>query len=123
MAWKRSSEQLINLFHTTMEPFDGIDRKKMFGYPCCFCQGNMFTGLHEENWVLRLPQDARQTMIDDHKAEIFEPMPGRIMKEYVKIPLPIRGDAQALAKWITISLDYVRSLPPKIPKKRKSVKA
>ena len=119
MAWKRSPDTLIDQFHDTMESFDNIDRKKMFGYPCCFVQGNMFTGLHEENWVLRLPEDFRNEVMESHQAEQFEPMAGRIMKEYVKIPLSVRENPTKLKSWIAKSLDFALSLPPKAPKKRK----
>ncbi|MCP5510045.1 MAG: TfoX/Sxy family protein [Chlamydiales bacterium] len=119
MAWKRSSEELIEKFHTVMEHFDDIDRKKMFGYPCCFVQGNMFTGLHEESWVLRLPEDFRFTVMQTHGALQFEPMAGRVMKEYVKIPLSVQNNVVELKSWIATSLDYAFSLPPKSPKKRK----
>ncbi len=119
MAWKRSSEELIDHFHETMENFDNVDRKKMFGYPCCFAKGNMFTGLHEENWVLRLPEAFRKEVMVSHEAEQFEPMAGRIMKEYIKIPLSVRENSTELKTWIAKSLDYALSLPPKAPKKRK----
>ena len=119
MAWKRSSEALVDQFHETMEQFENIDRKKMFGYPCCFVQGNMFTGLHEENWVLRLPEDFRKEVMNTHQAEQFEPMAGRIMKEYVKIPLSVRQNPSELKTWIAKSLTFALSLPPKAPKKRK----
>lgn len=119
MVWKRSSEELVEKFHTLMEQFDGIDRKKMFGYPCCFVQGNMFTGLHEESWVLRLPEDFRLKVMKTHGALQFEPMAGRVMKEYVKIPPSVQNNVAELKAWITASLDYAFSLPPKSPKKRK----
>ncbi len=111
--WKRSSQELIDHFHESMIDFEGIDRKKMFGYPCCFCNGNMFTGLHEENWVLRLPPDMREHLINEHQAKQFQPMPNRTMKEYIIIPKAIISCQKALQSLIAKSIDYVKSLPPK----------
>ena len=115
--WKRSSEALIQKFHHIMERFEGIERKKMFGYPCCFCKGNMFTGLHEENWVLRLHEEDRKE-IEKLGAKPFEPM-GRLMKEYVLIPQNILNEENALQEWMRRSLTFVSTLPCKVPKNRK----
>lgn len=115
--WKKSSEELVEKFHSMVEGFEGIERKKMFGYPCCFCNGNMFTGLHEENWVLRLSEEDREE-IQSLGANPFEPM-GRSMREYVLIPPAILENPPQLKEWIERSLAFVSSLPRKVPKKRK----
>ncbi|NGX51153.1 MAG: hypothetical protein K1060chlam2_01011 [Chlamydiae bacterium] len=115
--WKKSSEGLIEQFHGALEGFDGIDRKKMFGYPCCFCNGNMFTGLHEENWILRLSEEDRNE-IGGLGAEPFAPM-GRAMREYVLLPNAIIKSSDQLKRWIERSLSFVSALPHKLPKKRK----
>lgn len=109
--WKRSSETLIETFHACMETFEEIEPRKMFGYPCCFKNGHMFTGLHEENWVLRLSEEDR-TAIQKLGAAPFEPM-GRRMKEYVLLPQSIQTNSAELKKWIQRSLTFVSALPPK----------
>ncbi|MCB1109984.1 MAG: TfoX/Sxy family protein [Chlamydiia bacterium] len=109
--WKKSSQELIDQFYETLEPFEAAEMRKMFGYPCSFLNGNMFTGLHEENWVLRLSEADREE-IKELGAEPFVPM-GRAMKEYVLLPLSIRKDAVALRQWIQRSIDFVGALPPK----------
>ena len=118
-VWRKSSEALVDLFHEIMDQFEGADRKKMFGYPCCFCNGNMFTGLHEENWVLRLPEIKRNEMVSIYQAALFAPMKGRVMKEYLIIPQEILGDVSLLKKWIQYSLSYAQTLPKKEPKLKK----
>jgi len=112
--WKKSSQELIDQFYETLEPFNGVDMRKMFGYPCSFTNGNMFTGLHEENWVLRL-NEADRDEIKKLGAEPFVPM-GRAMKEYVLLPESIRSSAKELQSWIQRSLDFVSALPPKVKK-------
>ncbi len=96
-----------------MVAFDDIDFKKMFGYPCCFCNGNMFTGLHEENWVVRLPEEARSEIMQSYGAKQFQPMPNRTMKEYVILPNEVLSCAKTLKSWLAKSLEYAQSLPAK----------
>jgi hypothetical protein len=46
-------------------------------------------------------------------AKIFEPMPGRPMREYVAVPPQVMADKKKLATWVSRALDYGRSLKPK----------
>ena len=117
--WERSSEALVEKFLKIFEGYEDIERKKMFGYACCFLKSYMFTGLHEQNWILRLGEADREQMIDCHGATLFEPMEGRPMREYVLLPKAILADDEALHEWIEKSMQFVRSLPPKKPKKKK----
>ena len=119
MPWKKSSEKLIEQFYASVESLPEKELRKMFGYPCCFVKGNMFTGLHEENWVLRLSEQDRSEMIDKHGAHPFEPMKGRMMREYVALPNSIKENGNLLHSWLEKSYEFVSSLPPK-KKKPKS---
>ena len=113
--WKKSSQKLIDQFYDTLEAFDAVEMRKMFGYPCSFLNGNMFTGLHEENWVLRLSElDIEE--IKKQGAQPFVPM-GRSMKEYVLIPALIKNNSIDLKGWIQRSLEFVSSLPLKLKNK------
>lgn len=109
--WKRSSEALVEKFHNCMDTFEELEPRKMFGYPCRFLNGNMLTGLHEENWVLRLSEEDREE-IQRLGAKPFEPM-GRKMREYVLLPAEVLGDEALLKKWIGRSIAFVGALPPK----------
>jgi TfoX/Sxy family transcriptional regulator of competence genes len=111
--WKPSPETLKKLFLETMGSVKGAEKRKMFGYDCAFVNGNMFTGLHEENWVMRLPENRRTEFVKTFKTKIFEPFPGRTMKEYVVVPENVKKDQKELKKWLQLSYEYVKSLPPK----------
>lgn len=111
--WTRSSPALIQKFQTFMENFENIENKKMFGYPCCFLNGNMFTGLHEENWIIRLSEPDREEMTKKYNTSLFEPMPGRVMKEYVILPSLILSDFKIFHEWIDRSITFVSFLPLK----------
>ena len=89
-----------------------VDLKPMFGCPAYFVNGNLFTGVHQQNVMLRLPEDGR--------AEIaalgggpFEPMAGRPMKEYVVLPEAVLDDPAATMAWIVRGAVHAASLPPK----------
>ena len=60
------------LFRTILES----ERRKMFGYPCAFVAGNLFTGLHQENVIVRLAERDRVAAIGTEGARLFEPMSG-----------------------------------------------
>ncbi len=91
----------------------------MFGYPCAFVNGNMFTGLHQEALIVRLDEDGRNRLIDEAGAWQFEPMPGRPMREYVALPEPVLKDREKLVEIIRSAKRFAASLPPKVKKPRK----
>ena len=122
MKWTKPSRQLIEIFNDVVPEDKGVDRRKMFGYPCAFKNGNMFMGLHQKNMFLRLSKEDREAFLELNLAGQFEPMPGRIMREYVVVPFWILKDKKKLKEWIRKSLAYVSSLPQKPKKKQKSVK-
>jgi hypothetical protein len=55
-VWRKSPDDLIALFHAALPDDPRIERRKMFGYPCAFVGGNLFTGLHQENVIVRLAE-------------------------------------------------------------------
>lgn len=119
MAWDKSPPELIAVFDAALPPDPAIERRQMFGYPCAFVNGNMFVGLHEDNLILRLSEADREAFIETHGTRLFEPFPGRVMREYAVVPPALRTDAAALGDWIGRSLAYASALPPKAKKPRK----
>ena len=119
MAWDKSPPELIAIFDAALPPDPAIERRQMFGFPCAFVNGNMFVGLHEDNLILRLSEADRSDMIETHGTRLFEPFPGRPMREYAVVPPGVRADAAALNGWIERSLAYALALPPKVKKPRK----
>ena len=116
MAWRKSPPELIAAFDAALPDDRRVVRRSMFGYPCAFARGNMFTGLHQESLIVRLPEEERARLLRQPGASIFTPMPGRQMKEYVALPPEVVDDGEALRAWMTIALDYASSLPAKAPK-------
>ncbi len=120
--WKKSPLELQQQFLEMMTYFS-VENRQMFGYPCCFVNGNMMSGLHEENWIVRLSEKDREKFQKTFSTRPFEPMKGRVMREYLVIPLEVRSKSSLLKEWLEASFSYVSSLPPKAPKKKKKKKA
>jgi len=120
MKWKKAPQQLIDTFNHIAPEGPGIEKRKMFGYPCRFVNRNLFMGLHQENMILRLSEQDRKAFLKLKQAHQFEPMPGRIMREYVLVPSWMLENTNQLNEWIKKSLTYVSSLPPKVKKMKKS---
>jgi TfoX/Sxy family transcriptional regulator of competence genes len=121
MAWRKSPEWLVEAFGKIVPDEDPrVEPRKMFGYPCAFANDNMFIGLHQENMLMRLPEGDRERFLEKYETEIFQPFPGRIMKEYVVVPHELVRKPKELKPWIRRSLEYAASIPPK--KKRAGAK-
>ncbi len=43
--WEKSPQALVQLFDRVLPESPNVERRKMFGYPCAFVNGNMFAGL------------------------------------------------------------------------------
>jgi len=114
--WKPAPGEAVAASEAVTSGLPGAEPRKMFGYPCVFAKGKMFAGLHEEGMVLRLPDEQRAEFLRLKGAEHFEPMPGRVMREYVVVPGVLLNAPDRLRAWVKKSLAYGSSLPAK-PKK------
>ena len=112
MAWQKSPPELVERFGRVMDRFPEVERRQMFGYPAAFVGGNMVTGLHESNWVVRLPEDEMMNAIREG-ASPFEPMAGRPMKNFVAIPSDEVADEAAVERWVERAVAHGRTMPPK----------
>lgn len=96
--------------------------RKMFGYPCCFVNGNFFVGMHEDNFVVRLP-GLKDKFTELASAKVFDPMAtGKGMKDWWVIPSAITGDAERLSAFFASAFAEVRKLPAKAARANKPAK-
>ncbi len=116
--WRKAPPELVERFEAAVVGIKGLEMRKMFGYPAGFVGGNMVTGLHQESWIVRLPDEARHERLDAGWPT-FEPMPGRPMREYVALPAEVVADPTAARSWVERAAAYGRDLPPKLPKPSK----
>jgi hypothetical protein len=73
----------------------------------------MAMGLHQDDFILRLPDASRERFIKLTGGAVFQPQPGRIMREYVVASKALKQTPAALAKWVEEAIAYARSLQPK----------
>jgi TfoX/Sxy family transcriptional regulator of competence genes len=118
MVWKKSPKELTDFLEESMKDVDCV-KKKMFGFPAYFINGNMFTGTFEENLFLRLSEgDRNKITMKNTDVKPFEPMKGRAMKEYVVLPQSLYKNKKDFSHWVNKSIEYVTSLPAKKKKKK-----
>jgi hypothetical protein len=114
VKWQKATPELIATFERFVPEGPGVERRKMFGYPCAFVNGQMFMGCHQANdMILRLSESDRAAFLSLDGAHQFEPMPGRPMREYVVAPDWMKENAAEFEKWIGRALAYASGLPPK----------
>ena len=121
-VWRKSPGDLVALFYGALLDDPRVERRQMFGYPCAFVGGNLFTGLHQESVIVRLAEGDRLAAIGEQGAHLFEPMSGRPMREYVALPEAALASRTELATWLRRALSYAASLPPKAKKPARKAK-
>ncbi len=117
MEFRKSPQELIDAFDAVMPGAPAVKRP-MFGYPCGFVNGNMFTGLFADKMFVRLPEDSRAELMGIG-GTTFEPMPGRPMRDYAVIPQTIVAKPAELKAWVAKALRYGASIPAKKKKPAK----
>jgi len=111
--WKKVPAALAERFEQCLPASPAVERRKMFGCPCAFVNGNMFAGLHETRLIARVPEEAA--------ARPFVVM-GRTMREYAAIEDALQREPRELKKWIARAFTYAQALQRKQPKQKKSAR-
>ena len=112
MKFDKSPQWLKTLFGALQSEAGGAPRQ-MFGYPCAFENGQLFTGLFAEGLFVRLAEGDRDKLLAREGAHRFEPMKGRPMREYVVVPPSMLEDEEELLQWMKKGRAYAAALPPK----------
>jgi TfoX/Sxy family transcriptional regulator of competence genes len=120
-TWIKSPPEMVELFEASFPGPPAVARQ-MFGYPAGFVNGNLFMSLFEDSLVLRLPDGPREELLGMEGAATFEPMAGRPMKGYVRVPPSLAASPEDLEPWVAKALAYGGSLPPKTPKVKAKAK-
>jgi TfoX/Sxy family transcriptional regulator of competence genes len=122
MKMQKSPPELDTAFDAAFPDDPRAERRKMFGFPAGFVNGNMFGGLFENDMVLRLGDADRQTITTEHGATPFAPM-GRPMTGYVTVPRAILDQPEQTRQWLQRAFEYAAALVPKEKKPAKPKKA
>jgi TfoX/Sxy family transcriptional regulator of competence genes len=119
ISYEKSSSALVDLFQDLAPKGPAVEQRKMFGWPCCFVNGNLFFGLHKQTMIFRLPASDFREFLRHQGAMNFEPMPGRKSKGFVAAAGPMLEDRKALARWIARAFEHAQSMPKKPQKSAK----
>jgi TfoX N-terminal domain len=111
-SFEKSPRELIDRFAVLAERIPDGHRRQMFGYPAVTINGHLCFSLHASDAVLRLSAADQADFAATHELRVFEPMPGRPMREYVVLPETLLAD-DSVEGWIERSASHVRALPPK----------
>jgi TfoX/Sxy family transcriptional regulator of competence genes len=117
--WSPAPDALVHWFNALLEGMAGVQVRKMFGFPAAFINGNMFAGLFQDQIFLRLGDAERASLLKEAGVRVFEPMPGRPMREYVVVPPTLVNSDQAAQQWLEKSRAFVAALPPKRSKSKR----
>ncbi len=98
MRFDKSPEWLVSLFDAAIEGLP-LQRRKMFGYPAGFANGQMCCGLFGKQFFLRLGENDRGELLRIEGASEFDPMGGRPMREYVVLPDSMLEEQDELQSW------------------------
>lgn len=109
-------------FHLILPPDPRIHVRSMFGGLGAFVNGHMFAGVYGEAVFVRLSDADRSELLAVEGSDVFEPMPGRPMREYVVLPRAWSSDPARAQAWAARALASTAALPPKAPKPAKSKK-
>jgi TfoX/Sxy family transcriptional regulator of competence genes len=116
--WRKSPPELIAAFDAAIAGKPGVERRQMFGYPSAFLNGNLLSGLFQDQMMVRLSEADRTKASLEAAATPFAPG-GRPMREYVVLPPEIVADKRKVGVWLKRAIGYVGTLPAKKPKKAK----
>ena len=120
MTFPRADPKAVARFESLLPEADDVVVRPMFGHPAAFVAGNMFLGVFGGSVFLRLSETDRPDGLRIPGAYLFEPMPGRPMREYVVLPPAIVDHPARARPWVQRSLGYARGLRPKASKRAPS---
>lgn len=112
-AKRESPPALVRALEDAAHSCRDAERRKMFGYPALFANGNMFAGLVRDSMVLRLRERDLAAFLALPGAKPFVAMKGRVMRQWAVVPPALVKDGPALTRWLRKAHAYGRSLPPK----------
>lgn len=91
---------------------------KMFGGLCFMVDGHMCCGVLGDSLIFRVALERWQKALAEDRAEPFA-FTGKSLRGIAVVGPERHADVRAFGRWMTWALDFVASLPPKKPKKRR----
>ena len=112
---------ILALYDDLIKTNPEIERKGV-KLPYTSANGHMFTFLSESGTLaIRLPEQEQESFLKKYNTSLMEAH-GTVMKEYVRVPDVLLRNTNELKKYLNISYEYVKTLKPKVQKKKLSGK-
>ena len=93
------------------------EHKKMFGGVAFMVNGHMSVGItNKGDFMVRAAPGRYDALLEEPGVRVME-FTGRPMKGFLFVEPEVVNDQKGLAKWVRLSLDHVRTLPPIVAKK------
>jgi TfoX/Sxy family transcriptional regulator of competence genes len=87
---------------------------RMFGGLCFTLNGNMVAGTSKRGLLLRVGKEQHAQALARPGAKPME-MRGRPLEGYIRVDPP-PPDEPALRNWLDLAVEFVNTLPPKLPR-------
>jgi TfoX/Sxy family transcriptional regulator of competence genes len=116
----RPDEKSKEFFESLVPEDPRVRVRPMFGNISGFVNGNMFMGLYGSDIFVRLSENNQAELKKIKGASNFEPMKGRVMKDYVVLPKSwlTANDREKILPWVSRSLNDIAKLPEKTKGKK-----
>lgn len=121
-AFTKAPPETIERFEAATSGISALERRTMFSYPSVFLNGNMLACVFQDRIMVRLSDIDRAVFLTMLNSKLFEPSPGRPMREYVEAPPAAEMAATELRGWIQRGAKYVATLPKKSKVKKAAAK-
>lgn len=95
-----------------------VRKIKMFGGLCFMVGGHMCCGVLADYIIFRVPPERCESEIEAGRAGPMD-FTGKILKGFAMVARPTWENARTLGRWMAWAQNFVATLPPKKPKKRR----
>jgi len=100
-------------------PWDGLEKKKMFGGIGYLLNGNMCFGIWKDYLIVRMAPELAAEKLNDEHVRAFD-ITGKPIKGWVMVDKDYWDKENELTSWLDIGRSFALTLPVKSPK-RKSI--
>jgi TfoX/Sxy family transcriptional regulator of competence genes len=118
MKFRKVPQEHEDLLAAVAKSFPELQARRMFGCPAWFLKGHLVAGAHQEAIFVRLSERDREAELAKPGVTAFAPMPGRVMREYVALPVSALSSPEELKRLIGRAVLCASALPPKQPRVR-----
>lgn len=118
MALPKPDPALADLLDDAASAWPDLERRRMFGCPVWFVNGQMTAGVFGDRVFVRLAPADRAAALARPGFVPFTPMEGRTMREYALLAPADAEDPASLRGWVARALGFTRTLPAKARKRR-----